>query len=240
MGVSELSLQFLCGGAPSSGLFASTSNLIVPFKGHLKSKKKRGTLYLKEQSYTCIPTSCFKAENGIAVNSSYCGNKLSNGSRHLKCQCQQAEGITGITSEDSGNGAWLANDQVLNEVIEQEVIGHEELYPSNIENGSLVSDDDKSVLSASAKQISQKKKASSVEDEAWHLLQESVVYYCGSPVGTIAAKDPSDGNVLNYDQVFIRDFVPSGIAFLLKGEYEIVRNFILHTLQLQVLCLSLL
>ncbi|KAK0576535.1 hypothetical protein LWI29_019192 [Acer saccharum] len=38
---------------------------------------------------------------------------------------------------------------------------------------------------------------------------------------------------LNYDQVFIRDFVPSALAFLLKGEGEIVRNFLLHTLQLQ-------
>ncbi|KAJ6938039.1 alkaline/neutral invertase E [Populus alba x Populus x berolinensis] len=35
--------------------------------------------------------------------------------------------------------------------------------------------------------------------------------------------------------VFIRDFIPSGIAFLLKGEYDIVRNFILYTLQLQPL-----
>ncbi|PIN20811.1 hypothetical protein CDL12_06506 [Handroanthus impetiginosus] len=60
-----------------------------------------------------------------------------------------------------------------------------------------------------------------------------MVYYCGNPIGTIAANDPSDSNTLNYDQVFIRDFVPSGIAFLLKGEYEIVKNFILHTLQLQ-------
>ncbi|KAL1185907.1 hypothetical protein V6Z11_A01G142500 [Gossypium hirsutum] len=73
----------------------------------------------------------------------------------------------------------------------------------------------------------------SVEDEAWKLLRASMVYYCGSPVGTIAANDPTSSNVLNYDQVFIRDFIPSGIAFLLKGEYDIVRNFILHTLQLQ-------
>ncbi|KAJ3675085.1 hypothetical protein LUZ60_004127 [Juncus effusus] len=73
----------------------------------------------------------------------------------------------------------------------------------------------------------------SLEDEAWRLLRESMVHYCGSPVGTIAANDPLDSNVLNYDQVFIRDFIPSGIAFLLKGDYEIVRNFILHTLQLQ-------
>ncbi|KAG6415161.1 hypothetical protein SASPL_122565 [Salvia splendens] len=75
--------------------------------------------------------------------------------------------------------------------------------------------------------------ANSLEEEAWNLLRASMVYYCGSPVGTIAANDPSDSNMLNYDQVFIRDFVPSGIAFLLNGEYEIVRNFILHTLQLQ-------
>ncbi|KAF8715493.1 hypothetical protein HU200_027147 [Digitaria exilis] len=75
--------------------------------------------------------------------------------------------------------------------------------------------------------------AVAVEDQGWELLRESVVQYCGSPVGTIAACDPDDPTPLNYDQVFIRDFVPSGVAFLLKGEYDIVRNFILHTLQLQ-------
>ncbi|KAK3026195.1 hypothetical protein RJ639_040158, partial [Escallonia herrerae] len=73
----------------------------------------------------------------------------------------------------------------------------------------------------------------SIEDEAWDLLRASMVYYCGNPIGTIAANDPNDASLLNYDQVFIRDFVPSGIAFLLKGEYDIVRTFILHTLQLQ-------
>lgn len=75
----------------------------------------------------------------------------------------------------------------------------------------------------------------SIEDEAWDLLRQSIVYYCGSPIGTIAANDPNSTSVLNYDQVFIRDFIPSGIAFLLKGEYDIVRNFILYTLQLQVI-----
>ncbi|XP_024379100.1 neutral/alkaline invertase 3, chloroplastic isoform X2 [Physcomitrium patens] len=72
-----------------------------------------------------------------------------------------------------------------------------------------------------------------LEKEAWDLLREAVVTYCGEPVGTIAAKDPTDPNPLNYDQVFIRDFIPSAVAFLLKGETEIVRNFLLHTLQLQ-------
>ena len=53
-------------------------------------------------------------------------------------------------------------------------------------------------------------------------------------MGTVAAEDPESTETLNYDQVFIRDFVPSALAFLMRGETEIVRNFLLHTLQLQV------
>ena len=75
-----------------------------------------------------------------------------------------------------------------------------------------------------------------IEKEAWRLLRSAVVDYYGHPVGTVAANDPGDKQPLNYDQVFIRDFVPSALAFLLKGEGEIVKNFLLHTLQLQVSC----
>ncbi|CAL5199042.1 unnamed protein product [Lathyrus oleraceus] len=74
---------------------------------------------------------------------------------------------------------------------------------------------------------------SEIEKEAWELLRSSVVTYCGNPVGTVAANDPAENQPLNYDQVFIRDFVPSALAFLLNGEGEIVKNFLLHTLQLQ-------
>ncbi|GLT31997.1 hypothetical protein SLA2020_066940 [Shorea laevis] len=74
---------------------------------------------------------------------------------------------------------------------------------------------------------------SEIEKEAWNLLRGAVVTYCGNPVGTVAANDPADKQPLNYDQVFIRDFVPSALAFLLNGEGEIVKNFLLHTLQLQ-------
>ncbi|KAK4483320.1 hypothetical protein RD792_010506 [Penstemon davidsonii] len=76
-------------------------------------------------------------------------------------------------------------------------------------------------------------KLSEVEKEAWELLRNSIVNYCGKPVGTLAATDPADKQPLNYDQVFIRDFVPSALAFLLNGEGDIVKNFLLHTLQLQ-------
>ncbi|KAE9615926.1 putative beta-fructofuranosidase [Lupinus albus] len=79
-----------------------------------------------------------------------------------------------------------------------------------------------------------------VEKEAWKLLQEALVTYCDTPVGTVAANDSASQQQqqqqqqpLNYDQVFIRDFVPSALAFLLKGEHEIVKNFLLRTLQLQ-------
>lgn len=81
---------------------------------------------------------------------------------------------------------------------------------------------------------------SEAEKEAWRILENAVVRYCGSPVGTVAANDPGDKMPLNYDQVFIRDFVPSALAFLLKGEGDIVRNFLLHTLQLQVCMMNLL
>lgn len=126
------------------------------------------------------------------------------------CNCQRAESVGGLTADDHGRHA---------------------SFPVNggLSNAKIVGDFE------SDRRF--KDSSNSVEDEAWDLLRQSIVYYCGNPVGTIAANDPNDSTTLNYDQVFIRDFIPSGIAFLLKGEYDIVRNFILHTLQLQVLSL---
>ncbi|KAG9454939.1 hypothetical protein H6P81_007843 [Aristolochia fimbriata] len=72
----------------------------------------------------------------------------------------------------------------------------------------------------------------SVVGDAWECLRRSVVYFRGTMVGTIAAQDPSS-ETLKYNQVFVRDFVPSALAFLMNGEAEIVKNFLLRTLQLQ-------
>ncbi|KAK9136639.1 hypothetical protein Sjap_007233 [Stephania japonica] len=102
--------------------------------------------------------------------------------------------------------------------------------PNGVETSSVDVNND---TEESINGLRYKKELSEIEKEAWDLLNESVVTYCGSPVGTVAANDPNDKSPLNYDQVFIRDFVPSALAFLLKGEGEIVRNFLLHTLQLQ-------
>ncbi|KAG6751095.1 hypothetical protein POTOM_045613 [Populus tomentosa] len=84
--------------------------------------------------------------------------------------------------------------------------------------------------------------------DAWEALRKSLVYFRGQPVGTIAAYDHASEEVLNYDQVmylkfhkaiasdfqvFVRDFVPSALAFLMNGEPEIVKHFLLKTLYLQ-------
>eukprot|EP00898_Chlorokybus_atmophyticus_P009132 jgi/Chlat1/921/Chrsp108S01358 len=68
--------------------------------------------------------------------------------------------------------------------------------------------------------------------EAWNLLQSAMMMFKGMPVGTVAAKDPT-ADSLNYDQVFMRDFVSSGLAFMMVGMPEIVENFLKHTLCMQ-------
>lgn len=68
---------------------------------------------------------------------------------------------------------------------------------------------------------------------AWQAHQDAIIYYGDRPVGTLAARDPEVA-ALNYDQCFIRDFVPSALVFLIKGQAEIVRYFLLQTLKLQI------
>lgn len=111
--------------------------------------------------------------------------------------------------------------------------------PEEVAVGGYTAAEDLAVAAAGVDVVEEERvrerEMSEMEKEAWRLLDRAVVNYCGSPVGTVAADDPATaGNQLNYDQVFIRDFVPSALAFLMKGEGEIVRNFLLHTLQLQV------
>jgi Alkaline and neutral invertase len=64
-------------------------------------------------------------------------------------------------------------------------------------------------------------------------LEASILYYRGNPVGTVAARDP-DADALNYDQCFVRDFVPAALVFLIQGRPEIVRNFLVAVLELQI------
>ncbi|WOG84740.1 hypothetical protein DCAR_0103924 [Daucus carota subsp. sativus] len=68
--------------------------------------------------------------------------------------------------------------------------------------------------------------------EAWEALKRAKLHFRGKAIGTIAAMDSSEEK-LNYDQVFVRDFVPSALAFLMHKEAEIVKNFLLKAIRLQ-------
>lgn len=121
----------------------------------------------------------------------------------------------------------------LNDIIGKEINGPVDMVAAEMNANNVLVDRIVADQAERKPRAGTNEKENHIEKEAWNLLRSAVVDYCGSPIGTIAANDPTDPSMLNYDQVFIRDFIPSGVAFLLKGEHDIVRNFILHTLQLQ-------
>lgn len=71
-----------------------------------------------------------------------------------------------------------------------------------------------------------------IMDSAYDVLNRSVLYYQGAPVGTSAALG-NDVEAANYQECFIRDFVPSAFVFLMDGNTEIVKNFLQIVVQLQ-------
>ncbi|KAH0777935.1 hypothetical protein KY290_009346 [Solanum tuberosum] len=158
------------------------------------------------------------------LHSVFRGEKIHNQSNLSICNCQQPERVSEtIIKGGNGKSMHTVPPKIPNLTPDEQNMKQE--------NGARpFSEGFKTAASVNSRP---RTNTESIEDEAWHFLRAAMVYYCGSPVGTIAANDPSEATMLNYDQVFIRDFIPSGIAFLLKGESDIVRNFILHTLQLQ-------
>ncbi|KAL9252305.1 Alkaline/neutral invertase E, chloroplastic-like protein [Drosera capensis] len=171
---------------------------------------------------------------GISGSSSC--NVLPSQSGSLISCCLNSESV-GATASDKSR-TWYVDSakkigQVSSLVNGPNLLEFHDAQQLKLETDSRIANGDLSAAGTLPGHGFHKNSGAIFEDEAWELLRESMVYYCGSPIGTIAAKDPTNPNVLNYDQVFIRDFIPSGVAFLLKGEFEIVRNFILHTLQLQ-------
>ncbi len=74
---------------------------------------------------------------------------------------------------------------------------------------------------------------SAIIDSAYRLLNDTILYHDGRPVGTTAAR-PSRGDFAadNYGDCFIRDFFPSALVFLMKDEPAIVRNFLQTVLDL--------
>jgi hypothetical protein len=68
-------------------------------------------------------------------------------------------------------------------------------------------------------------------DDAYRLLDASVMLHRGRPVGTAAAIDGDGLAAGNYRECFVRDFAVSGLVFLADGRVDIVRNFLLASLE---------
>ncbi|ADC72803.1 neutral invertase [Thioalkalivibrio sp. K90mix] len=69
-------------------------------------------------------------------------------------------------------------------------------------------------------------------EAAFQLLRDAEVRYEGRIVGTVASLD-TRAPAENYADCFIRDFVPSGLVYLLHDEPEVVRNFLSLILQIR-------
>lgn len=71
-------------------------------------------------------------------------------------------------------------------------------------------------------------------NEAWERLEGSILSCGEQQIGTVAAAADPSVKQYNYGHCFIRDFVPSALAFLTKGQGKIVANFLRQTLKLQI------
>jgi len=69
-------------------------------------------------------------------------------------------------------------------------------------------------------------------ESAYKLLNNSIIHCKGAPIGTVAANDPVLASK-NYQECFIRDFIPSALVFLMDGNTEIVANFLSTVLSLR-------
>lgn len=230
MATVEAARQLLYGGIGCLGCFdpfLSNVNGVISVKSGVNVARKRSSV--RAQVHKCSRVQQDRRGVGPFQGTSGASHRLES----MRYNCQRVESLSGGTAEDQRRTLFVDESDKVKSVPHNgmpisDVNEFKVDQPLDHGNGGFGSNG--KPAAAAINEDSSKK----IEDEAWTLLRNSMVYYCNNPIGTIAANDPSSPGTLNYDQVFIRDFVPSGIAFLLKGEYDIVRNFILHTLQLQV------
>ncbi|KAL5537747.1 hypothetical protein UlMin_043002 [Ulmus minor] len=235
MATSEALLQVLTGAFPHSCHFNPcfcNANGLLSVKSAIRVTRKRSFVRQQVLNSSRTTQSGSKVYRVVgkrdALKGKTCVDKLDS----VRCKCEPAKRASGIAAGEENKPRLKAElKQPTSVPLPKKDIFKGVSQPENENRGS--SSNGKPTTAGKIKDKPKSVGESSMEDEAWNLLRESVVYYCNNPIGTIAANDPSSTSILNYDQVFIRDFIPSAIAFLLKGEFDIVKNFLLHTLQLQ-------
>lgn len=244
MTTSEAILQVLSGSLLSrshhSNIFTENLNSVHALRVHVNNTRKRKAVNMQVHGCSGMLQNCRRVFALHCRNGVFCRKNDVNRLESMGCNCQRAEIVSGSTAEDP-NETWFTGEANTSSSVPvngtSSASGMEEFelgQQSKDEKGDLVTNG-MSTAAGTVKDSSDECREKLIEDEAWNLLRDSIVYYCNIPIGTIAANDSTSPSILNYDQIFIRDFIPSGVAFLLKGEYDIVRNFILYTLQLQVM-----
>ncbi|KAE8684251.1 Alkaline/neutral invertase A [Hibiscus syriacus] len=116
----------------------------------------------------------------------------------LRVRCFSTSFETGVKDKSFGRICIQNENNVKPRVVER--VGKDE---NTVEGNVLLAE-----CANNAKNVGdglQEKKSgisaeSNIEKEAWGLLREVIVTYCGSPVGMVAANDPGDKQPLNYDQ----------------------------------------
>lgn len=240
MATSETILHFLSGSLLSrvheSGLSSSNLNSRYATKANVNNIRDKGPVSMRLNGRSRGLGSCSRVYALQCGDGAFHGKSVVSRFESMVCKCRQVESVTGIAADNQDETRFKEASRpslpVNGTSSGPSSKGFEVDQQLKHEKGGLTANAG-SVAAGTIKDTSAKGRVDLIEDEAWKLLRDSIVYYCNNPIGTIAANDPSSTSILNYDQVFIRDFIPSGIAFLLKGEYDIVRNFILYTLQLQ-------
>ncbi|KAL3004070.1 hypothetical protein AAZX31_08G141800 [Glycine max] len=205
LGTSKAVFQVLSRAVPQTGYndsLVNSSDLALHSQFRVKCIKKRSSRHRDLIECSSMLQSRLITQQFQWMGVSFHDYKTYSRPRLQTCKCQQAESASGITTGDE-NGSRLVNDgetsnSVSNgmsakhilefeDVEAQQLKQEKEVLSSNLTNGSITDSFDTIGRN-------------SIEEEAWDLLRESVVYYCGNPIGTIAAKDPTSSNVLNYDQ----------------------------------------
>lgn len=70
-------------------------------------------------------------------------------------------------------------------------------------------------------------------DSAYEILEQSIMYHDGKPIGTVAALNSPQLSAANYTECFVRDFIPSALVFLADQRSDIVKNFLETVLTLK-------
>ncbi|KAJ6969389.1 alkaline/neutral invertase A [Populus alba x Populus x berolinensis] len=132
---------------------------------------------------------------------SFCVPNISSGQSRLIARDSRAVSVVASQFRElSTSVETRVNDKNFERIFVQNGISVKPLVVERIDKDENVLGDEESRLGVLVDD-GESREERDIEKEAWKLLNDAVVMYCGSPVGTVAANDPGDKMPLNYDQL---------------------------------------